>query len=313
MRVLITGAGLIGCHAAKRLIDAGDTVILYDLAPNQEYIGKVCGKGAVEVIAADMRDLPALIGALKSYGAETIVHTAGLIGRRVAENPYTGATNNILATTHALEAARLLGLKRVIFVSTFGVYDRAKILRRAINEDAPIGGHNLYTVTKVCSEHLLHAYTEIYKLDTVIIRPAGVFGRGLYVGGSTVGMVMRDLALNMARGGRITLDRKVYFANEYVYAKDVAHALELACKVQAPRRRIYNVGTGVVTGVEDLAAIIGEVAPELQVSVVGDRNEESGKTLPLDLQTAQSELGYSPLFSLRKALQDYTEELKRQP
>jgi hypothetical protein len=48
------------------------------------------------------------------------------------------------------------------------------------------------------------------------------------------------------------------------------------------------------------------------VSVVGDRSEELGRTLSLDLQTAQSELGYSPLFPLRKALQDYVEELKRE-
>jgi nucleoside-diphosphate-sugar epimerase len=36
MTVLITGAGLIGCHAAKRLIDAGDKLIIYDIAPNRE-------------------------------------------------------------------------------------------------------------------------------------------------------------------------------------------------------------------------------------------------------------------------------------
>src|SRR5919109_3031913 len=127
MRVLITGAGLIGCHLARRLVDAGDKTVLYDLAPNRAYIDKVVGPAKADIVAADIRDLPALIQALKNFAIDTIVHTAGLIGKRVAENTYTGSTNNIIGTIHILEAARLLGLRRVVYVSTFGVYDRTKI------------------------------------------------------------------------------------------------------------------------------------------------------------------------------------------
>ncbi|TAJ82071.1 NAD(P)-dependent oxidoreductase, partial [bacterium] len=265
MTVLVTGAGLIGCHLAKRLVDAGDKVVLYDLSPNREYIQKILGQSRTDIVAADLRDLPALMSALKELKVDTLVHTAGLIGKRVAENSYTGSTNNILGTIHVLEAARLLGLRRVVYVSTFGVYDRAKIKEGPIREEFPIGGHNLYTTTKVCSEHLVHAYASLYMLDTVIIRPAGVFGRGHYVGGSTVGMVMRDLALNIIKGEPFTLDARSYFANEYVYAKDVALALDLACKVKEPKQKIYNAGSGVVSGAADLARIARELAPKLEV------------------------------------------------
>jgi UDP-glucose 4-epimerase len=182
MTVLITGAGMIGCHLAKRIVEADNKVVLFDLSPNREYIQRVVGKGQVEVVAADMRDLPALMNALKTFSVDTLVHTAGLIGGRVAENSYNGTTNNILGTINVFEAARLHGLRRVVYVSTFGTYDRPKIKKGPINEDCPIGGHNFYTVTKVCSEHLLHAYADFYKLDSVIIRPAGVFGLGYYVG-----------------------------------------------------------------------------------------------------------------------------------
>ncbi|HEY1267509.1 MAG TPA: NAD(P)-dependent oxidoreductase, partial [Candidatus Binatia bacterium] len=239
MNVLITGAGLIGCHVAKRAADAGNNVVIYDLSPNRDYIDKIVGRDRAEIVAADMRDLPALLSALERSNTDTIVATAGLIGKRVAENSYTGATNNILATIHTLEAARLRRLRRVVYVSTFGVYDRPKI-KAPIREDAPIGGHNLYTTTKICSEHLVHSYTHLYDLDTVIIRPAGVFGRGHYVGGSTVGMVMRDLALKLIKGQPFALDAKVYFSNEYVYAEDVALAIDLACSAKAPKQRIYN-------------------------------------------------------------------------
>lgn len=260
MNILVTGAGLIGCHLARRLADAGDKAILYDLSPNREYIQKIVGKDKADVVAADMRDLPALIQALKNFEVDTIVHTAGLIGKRVAENTYTGSTNNILGTINVLEAARLLGLRRVVYVSTFGVYDRSKINEPVIRETAATGGHNLYTVTKVCSEHLVHGYAFHHNLDTIIIRPGGVFGRGHYVGGSTVGMVMRDLALDIIKGGPVTIDAAVYAPNEYVYAKDVALALHLACKAQNPKQRTYNAGTGAVTGPEQLAQIVRELA-----------------------------------------------------
>ena len=311
MKVLITGAGLIGTHLAKRVTDDGDRAVLFDLTPSSDYVNKVVGPGKAEVVAADMRDLPALIQALKRFDADTIVHTAGLIGKRVAENTYTGSTNNILGTINVLEAARLLGLRRVVYVSTFGVYDRSRIKEPVIREEAATGGHNLYTVTKLCSEHLVHGYATHHNLDTIIIRPAGVFGRGLYVGGSTVGMVMRDLALGIIKGESVTIDAKVHAANEYVYAKDVALALHLACKVKDPKQRTYNAGTGVVTGPEDLAQVARQLSPKTEVSVKGGSGGADGKQAPLDLGTSKAELGYSPQFPLKEALQDYMEELLR--
>jgi UDP-glucose 4-epimerase len=307
MNVLITGAGLIGCHLAKRLADGGDRVALYDLSPNRDYIEKIVGKNRAEIVAADMRDLPAFLSALKQSNVDTVVHTAGLIGKRVAENSYTGATNNILATIHVLEAARLLGLRRVVFVSTFGVYDREKIKPGPVTEDAPIGGHNLYTTTKVCSEQLLHAYTYQYNLDSVIVRPAGVFGRGHYVGGSTVGKVVRDFALNVIKGAPFTIDAKLYFSNEYVYAKDVALALELACKAQNLKQRIYNAGSGVVTRAADLAQVARELNPKVEVKVTSEGDDDEDQ--PLDLSRSKAELGYVPQFPLKAALRDYMEEL----
>ncbi len=232
MNILITGAGLIGAHAARQMVDAGHKVVLFDLSPNRDYIGKVVGKDKADVVAANMLDLPALLTALEKFNVDTMVHTAGLIGGRVQENSYTGATNNILGTINILEAARLRKLRRVVYVSTFGVYERGKINDSVVKEVHPIGGHNLYATTKVCSEHLVHAYTSMYNLDTIIIRPGGVFGRGFYVGGSTVGMVMRDLALAMIKGDPITIDAKTYGPNEYVYGKDVGLALLLACQAQ---------------------------------------------------------------------------------
>src|SRR5262245_27768200 len=309
MNVLITGAGLIGAHAARHLVDAGNKVVLFDLSPNRDYIQKVVGEGKADVVAADMRDLPALLSALEKCNVDTLVHTAGLIGGRVQENSYTGATNNILGTINVLEAARLRKLQRVVYVSTFGVYDRSKISGNVIREGDAIGGHNLYTVTKLCSEHLVHSYTEQYKLDTIIIRPGGVFGRGHYVGGSTVGKVMRDLALSMIKGDPITIDEKVFGPNEYVYCKDVGMALFLACQAQNPKQRTYNAGTGVVHNAADLAQVVREVVPKVEVNVSSATTSGNSRSIPLDIGVSKAELGYTPKFPLKEALRDYMDEL----
>jgi UDP-glucose 4-epimerase len=309
MNILITGAGLIGTHCARHAVDAGNKVVLFDLAPNRDYIEKVVGKDRADAVAADMRDLPALLSTLERFNVDTLVATAGLIGSRVAENSYTGATNNILGTINVLEASRLRRLRRVVYVSTFGVYDRTKISDSVIRETDPIGGHNLYTTTKICSEQLVHSYTAMYKLDTIIIRPGGVFGRGHYVGGSTVGKVMRDLALNMIKGDPITIDAKTYGPNEYVSGKDVGWALFLACQAQNPKQRIYNAGSGVVTGPDALARTVRELIPKTEVKVVGSSGAASEKSAPLDLSMSKAELGYTPKYPLKEALRDYMDEL----
>jgi nucleoside-diphosphate-sugar epimerase len=311
MTTLITGAGLIGCHLARRLADRGDRVVLFDLVPNRPYSESVVGTDKGALVAADMRDMPALVHALKTFSVDTVVHTAGLIGKRVSENSYTGATNNILGTINVLEAARLHGLRRLVYVSTFGAYDRSKIPPGPVREDAAIGGRNLYTVTKACSEHLVQAYADLYRLDYVIVRPGAVFGRGHYAGGSSVGQAMRDLARNAIRGKPFTLDTKVYFANEYVYAKDVARALQLACEVPDPRQRIYNAGSGVVSTAHDLARAVREVVAGIEVELVGDDAGERGKIFPMDLSRSEAELGYRPQFTLKAGLSDYIGELKK--
>lgn len=309
MNILITGAGLIGTNAARHAIDAGHKVVLFDLTPNRDYIEKVVGANKADVVAADMRDLPALLAALEKYGVDTLIATAGLIGSRVQENSYTGATNNILGTINILEASRLRKLRRVVYVSTFGAYDRSKINDNVIRETHPIGGRNLYATTKVCSEHLIHAYEGMYNLDVIIIRPGGVFGRGFYVGGSTVGKVMRDLALNIIKGRPFTIDAKTYGPNEYVYGKDVGMALYLACQAKNPKQRIYNAGTGVVHGPEELAQVVRELLPNAEIKVSGTSGAEKSRSIPMDISVSKAELDYAPKFMLKDALRDYMDEL----
>lgn len=311
MSILITGAGLIGCHYARRVVDSGETVVLYDLSPNQEYVSKVVGKERVHVVAGDMRDLPALMRALSDYHATAVVHTAGLIGSKVAQNPYTGVTVNVQGAVHVLEAVAVLKLKKFIYLSSRAVYDRSKIKEGPIREDAPIGGNNFYNVTKICSEHLIHAYAQRYELDAIVIRPGGVFGRGHYAGGSTVGMVMRELALKILANKPFEIDARTYFDNDYAYAKDVARCIELAWKASNPQQRAYNCSNGTVTTAEDIRRTVKELF-DIDVKVVG-QNGPQRNAFSLDLTASRAQLGFVPEYPFKEALKDYVEDMKRDP
>jgi len=122
-------------------------------------------------------------------------------------------------------------------------------------------------------------------------------------------MTMRDLALKVIRKESVTLDHKTFFPNEYVYAKDVAFALDLACTAQSLKQRIYNAGTGVITTAQGLSGILHELAPQVDVHVVGELQGEARHS-PLDLSASKAELGYTPQFPFREAILDYTKELK---
>jgi nucleoside-diphosphate-sugar epimerase len=285
--------------------------VLYDLSPNREYVSKIVGKDRVHIVAGDMRDLPALMKTVVDYNATTVVHTAGLIGSRVAENPYMGIAVNIQGTVHLLELVGTLKLARFIYVSSRAVYDRSKIKDGPIREDAPIGGTNFYNVTKVCSELLTRAYAERYGLDAIVIRPGAVFGRGHYAGGSSVGKVMRDLALNILRNKPFEIDSRDYFDNEYAYAKDAACCIEQAYKVKHPQHRIYNCGSGSVTSTEYIKKVVKELF-DIEVKVMGKADSQR-KVFPLDLSASGEELGFIPKYTFKDALRDYVEEMRRDP
>jgi nucleoside-diphosphate-sugar epimerase len=113
----------------------------------------------------------------------------------------------------------------------------------------------------------------------------------------------------MIKGDPITIEAKTYGPNEYVYGKDVGLALLLACQAHNPQQRTYNAGTGVVHGAEELAQVVREVAPKIEVKVSGQSTAEKSRSIPMDISVSKAELGYTPKFTLKDALRDYMDEL----
>lgn len=307
MNILVIGAGLTGCHFAREAMEHGHRVVVYDVAPNESYVGSVA-PGAL-VVRGDVRDLPAVMETMRHHQVETVFLNAGLIGGKAAERPFTTLSINVGGAIATAEAARLTGVRRVVFASTMGVYDWDLLPKVPVKEDFPQGGDNFYHASKTANERILGAYSKSYGMEVALLRFARVYGRGHYAGGSGGGEAMHKAVFAAIHGGPVRINPRVLGTSEYVYAKDVAQGVMLACE-KPLKSRTFNIGTGVMIGPEDMVAAIKEVCPEVEAMVDGKPASHSAGEQPMDLTRSKQELGYEPHFDIFKGLADFVQELR---
>ena len=201
MTTLITGAGLVGTSFAIRALDRGEKVVFLDPIPRGDYLDSRLGAGNYTLLSEDARHLPGVLAAIEAHGAETVLHTTGLIGKRAEDPLHLGMDLNINATIAVCEAVRLAGVRRLLSISTFGSYDwRRTAPDGVMKEDFPLGSGTAYSNTKAAQELILEAYSNRYGFEVAIVRPANVFGMGHFWGGSGGGEKCHTLVESGIRG-----------------------------------------------------------------------------------------------------------------
>jgi UDP-glucose 4-epimerase len=301
MRVLITGAGLIGTHTAKELIERGDDVTFFDFAPRPEYIRHVTGRD-LPVIRGDIRDLAALVDAFQQVRPECVIHLAASVGEANINNVYAGFQVNLVAAINVAEAARLTGVRRLVHASTQALYvgeDPKELLR----EDSPIDcRERVYNASKLACEHVLRTYAAKHALELALLRFAGVYGYYSVAGGP--GVAVQQAVWDAMAAKAVTLN--VYESVDFIYAKDLANGIVLAVHTSPLPHQIYNLGSGTLTTVEDIEAALGKIFPDAKMS--------RGKLTParprMDITRAREELGFNPEYKLEAGLRDYVAQLK---
>lgn len=309
MNILVTGAGLIGSYFSREMIQQGHQVVLYDIAPNRAYVSKVVGD--VPIVAGDIRDLPAVMETMQRHQVDTVFHSAGLLGP-VEERPYTGLSINVGGTIAVAEAARLTGVRRFVFASTYGVYRWSPPPKAPVDEEYPLAGDAFYSGSKVACEKILLAYSNKYRMELAIPRFAGVYGPGLYAGGSAVGLNMHRIIEAAASGGPVRVDPGLLGTFEYVYVKDIVQGVAAAC--QRPlKHKVFNLGTAVLSSSADVAEAIRTAFPKAKVELEAPQPGRTGprRDQPLDLTRSKEELGFTPRFDLIKGITDFAEELRK--
>jgi UDP-glucose 4-epimerase len=302
MRVLITGAGLIGTHTARELIERGDEVTFFDFAPRPDYIRHVTGRD-LPVIRGDIRDLAALVDAFQQVRPECVIHLAASVGEANINNVYAGFQVNLVAAINVAEAARLTGVRKLIHASTQALYvgDDPKEL---LSEDSPIDcRERVYNASKLGCEHVLRTYAAKHKLELALLRFAGVYGYYSVAGGP--GVAVQQAVWDAMRGKPVELN--VYESVDFIYAKDLANGIALAVHTSPLPHQIYNLGSGTLTTVEDVEEALRKIFPGVRMN--------RGKLTParprMDITRARTELGFNPEYKLEAGLRDYVAELKK--
>lgn len=308
MATLVTGAGLLGASFAAAAKARKEKIYFFDPEPRAAFLKQRLGEGGYQLVRGDVRSLPDLIETISMHRVHTIVHTAGLIGGRVQREISQAFDINIVGTRNVAEAARLAGVKRIVHLSTFGAYDWRRPLGGPITESFPLGPGRAYGNFKVAKEMILEAYAAQFKIELLMLRPANVFGVGHFWGGSSGGARMQELMKAGIEGRPARLSASDTADVEYVYAKDVGTAIDLAATVAAPREHAFNIGNGQVTRFDDLVAAVRRVYPKLELEIEpGER--PAAKSEPMDISLAKKRLGWVPQFTLAEALKDYDTDL----
>ncbi len=310
MNILITGAGLVGCHVARTLSERGHRAALYDVSPREDYIRRVAGD--LPVVRGDVRDLPALVETMQQERTDAVVHTAYVIGDRLAQRPFAGLGANIGGAIAVAEAARLTGAGRLIFASTFGVYQWGLRPTSPVTEDYPVVSNAFYRASKLACEVILQGYAGHYGLEVATARFAQVYGFGHYTGGDLIGEVLHRLMETGLQGGPVEVDSRLFGSNDYVYAKDVALGVALLCEKPLDSR-VFNLGSGVLSKVEHVVEAFQTALPGVEVRPVegGSMNYTPDRTQPLSILRLQEEMGYRSAYDLTEGLKDLAGELTR--
>ena len=167
MSVLVVGgAGYIGSVAVERLLESGESVVVYD---NFSTGNRGALSEGAALVEGDIQDTVRLIEALQTHAVDTVMHFAAYIevGESVV-NPIKYFENNLLGAHSVLTAMHEAQVRRFIFSSTAAVYGMPETV--PITEEATIGPINPYGLSKRMVEEMLEWHGKAYGLNHVILR-----------------------------------------------------------------------------------------------------------------------------------------------
>lgn len=302
MRILVTGgAGFIGSHVVKLLLEGGHQVTVLDNLShgNQEAIDQ-----RATFIKADLQDQKKLEEVLPRTNA--VIHMASLIevGESV-KRPVEFVENNVVGTIKLLEAMKNTGVKKIIFSSSACVYGTP--LKLPITEDDPLGfQENPYGITKIAMEEFCQVYHNLHGFDVIILRYFNPYGPGELHQPETHAIP------NFIKAALLKKPLPLYWqgahVRDFIYIDDLASAHILPLNLSG--LHIYNVGTEV--GVK-VVAVIKKIFEILGYEVpIEDKGERKGDVAELvaSAEKIKKELGWEAKVDLEEGLKKTIEFYK---
>ena len=183
MAVMVTGGtGFIGNRIIRKLIERGEEVVCFDLAPPRSNLAPYLDR--IRMYRGDVTQLPHLLEAINTHQVHKIIHMAALLPPDTEDRPHYAMQVNIGGANNVFEAARRwTGIERVVYASSIAVYGVQDTFgERPINEDDLNDPINVYGMTKSVNDFSAKRYADRYGLDLRGIRICTVFGHGRVTG-----------------------------------------------------------------------------------------------------------------------------------
>jgi NAD dependent epimerase/dehydratase len=304
LTVLITGAdGFIGSHLTEELVRKGYKVrafVMYNSFNSWGWLDHCAPevKGKFEIFAGDIRDPHGVKEAMK--GCDAVLHLAALIAIPYSyHSPDTYVDTNIKGTLNVLQAARELGVKRVIHTSTSEVYGTAKFV--PITEEHPLQGQSPYSASKIAADQLAYSFFASFGLPVVIARPFNTYGPR-----QSARAVIPTIITQIANGKRQIRLGAVSPTRDFNYVLDTIAGFIAALNSEQGLGEVFNFGSNFEISVGDTAQLIAE-AMNVEIEIVTDearlRPENSEvERLWSDNTKAMQIFGLQPSYSGRDGL-----------
>lgn len=312
MNILVTGGtGFMGSWVVRGLAELGHSPVVYDARSDMSFLEDIGSK--FEFVQGDITDLASLMNTLKKFKVEKIIHTAALTS---PPTPLIGVKVNVEGTLNVFEAAKLMGIERIVYISSKAVYgaitgDHAHPIYKPISEDYRSNPDSIYGVTKVASEFMASHYGEKFGLDIVALRFAFIYGPGKsqrYGGTSIHGQIIESACRGLETRIPQGMDQQI----DLVYVKDVAAAIILSCFNPSIKGKVFNIGSGEGSTLIDLATEIRKSFPKAVIEVGPGTDylmDNRSHYCVMDISKAKKELGFVPQFPLSKGVEDYISNL----
>ncbi|MEW5913876.1 MAG: NAD-dependent epimerase/dehydratase family protein [Thermodesulfobacteriota bacterium] len=302
MNFLVTGAaGFIGSTVCERLLELGHQVrgidCFTDYYPRplkEANLEALRGRPGFALIEADIM---AVEPARLLEGVEVVVHLAAQAGvrRSWGANFAIYTHNNVLTTQRLLEAAKDLGLRRLVYASSSSVYGDTRDL--PMRETSACWPVSPYGVTKLAAEHLCGLYHKNFGVDTASLRYFTVYGPR-----QRPDMAFHRFIRALLEGTTIRLFGDGGQSRDFTFVADVVEATVAAALAPEAAGGVFNVGGGSRVSVNQVIALLEELTgrrasvERLEVAKGDVRDTEA------DTSRARQLLGYRPQVGLKEGL-----------
>lgn len=256
-KIFVTGAdGFIGSHLSEELVRQGHNVrafVLYNSFNSWGWLDHVDAeiRNSLDVFAGDIRDPYGVRKGME--GCDVVFHLAALIAIPYSyHSPETYVDTNIKGTLNILQAARDLGVSRVVHTSTSEVYGTARFV--PITEDHPLQGQSPYSASKIAADQLAYSFYTSFGLPVSVIRPFNTYGPR-----QSNRAVLPTVITQIANGMRKLKLGALEPTRDFNYVQDTVRGFISVAQSEAALGEVINIGSNYEISIADSVKLIAEL------------------------------------------------------